>query len=291
MQCKCPSCQSALIKKNGHIHNRKQKYQCLVCGRQFVLDPIQKIIDEKTKTLIRRVLLERISLEGVCRAFEVSMPWLLEFINELIKELPDNLNAEVVSENDEIEVVVLEADELWSYVGSKENPQWLWLVMHSKTRQILAMQVGSRSKETAEKLFYKLPEPLKKKAEYYTDYFNVYHETIPYGQHCPVGKESGKTSYIERFNCTLRQRCSRLVRKTLSFSKKLLNHVGMIAYLAVKIPQTAVCDITLSPFFDMLYKRAPVVTLRSFCRNEEGFFSYDLTTSTRHLYFYFEVEQ
>src|SRR5262249_32419641 len=56
-----------------------------------------------------------------------------------------------------------EADELWSYVGSKENPQWLWLVMHSRTRQRGAMQVGARSKQTAEKLFYKFPEPLKKK--------------------------------------------------------------------------------------------------------------------------------
>jgi alpha-D-ribose 1-methylphosphonate 5-phosphate C-P lyase len=126
------------------------------------MEPSQKIIDEKTKDLIRRVLLERISLEGVCRAFEVSMPWLLEFIDGLMAQLPENLNAEVVAEDDEIEVVILEADELSSYVGSKENPQWLWLVMHSKTRQIVAMQVGARNKQTAEKLFFKLPEPLKK---------------------------------------------------------------------------------------------------------------------------------
>jgi hypothetical protein len=43
-----------------------------------------------------------------------------------------------------------------------------------------------------------------------------------------VGKETGKTSYIERFNCTMRQRVSRLVRKTLSFSKKLEKHIGAI---------------------------------------------------------------
>jgi IS1 family transposase len=58
------------------------------------------------------------------------------------------------------------------------------------------MQVEPRNKQTAEKLFYKLPEPLKK-AQCYTDYFSVYYETIPYGHHRPVGKESGKTSYIE----------------------------------------------------------------------------------------------
>ena len=163
MECKCPSCSSTLVKKNGHIHNGKQKFQCLSCQRQFVLDPIQKLIDEKTRGLVRRTLLERVSLEGVCRIFDLSMPWLLEFIDSLLQELPEDLNAEVVAENDEIDVVLLQADELWSYVGSKENPQWLWLVMHSKTRQVVAMQVGPRNKQTAEKLFYKLPEPLKKK--------------------------------------------------------------------------------------------------------------------------------
>jgi IS1 family transposase len=91
------------------------------------------------------------------------MPWLLELINGLIEEIPQDLNAEVVQENDEIEVVVLQADELWSYVGAKTNPQWLWLVMHSRTRQVIAMEVGARDKATAERLFYKLPEPLKKK--------------------------------------------------------------------------------------------------------------------------------
>jgi transposase-like protein len=163
MECKCPSCSSSLVKKNGHIHNGKQKYQCLACNRQFVLNPTQKIVDEHTKSLVRKTLLERVSLEGVYRIFDISMPWLLEFINGVIAELPENLNAEVVSENDEIEVALLQADELWSYVGSKDNPQWLWLVMHSKTRQAVAMQVGARNKQTAEKLFYKLPEPLKKK--------------------------------------------------------------------------------------------------------------------------------
>ncbi len=46
----------------------------------------------------------------------------------------------------------------------------------------------------------------------------------------PVSKDSGKTSHIEWFNNTLRQRVSRLVIKTLSFSKKLDNHVGALLY-------------------------------------------------------------
>jgi len=53
---------------------------------------------------------------------------------------------------------------------------------------------------------------------------------FPKKRHQAVSKDSGKTNYIERFNTTMRQRRSRLVRKTLSFSKKLSNHLGAIWY-------------------------------------------------------------
>jgi hypothetical protein len=94
--------------------------------------------------LIRKTLLERVSLEGICRIFDVSMPWLLEFVNTIIASLPENLNAQVTCPNDEIEIAILEADALWSYVGNKKNQQWLWLVLHKNTRQILAMHGGAR---------------------------------------------------------------------------------------------------------------------------------------------------
>jgi IS1 family transposase len=43
-----------------------------------------------------------------------------------------------------------------------------------------------------------------------------------------VGKATGLTNYVERLNNTLRQRISRLVRRTLSFSKSLVNHEAAI---------------------------------------------------------------
>jgi insertion element IS1 protein InsB len=58
--------------------------------------------------------------------------------------------------------------------------------------------------------------------------WEAYETVIPANRHRAVGKDSGLTSDIERFNNTLRQRVSRLARKTLSFSKKLENHVGAI---------------------------------------------------------------
>ncbi len=43
-------------------------------------------------------------------------------------------------------------------------------------------------------------------------------------QHTAVGKETGETAHVERWNNTLRQRLARFVRKTLSFSKSLVMH-------------------------------------------------------------------
>jgi insertion element IS1 protein InsB len=64
----------------------------------------------------------------------------------------------------------------------------------------------------------------------YTDFWEAYAGIFPAMRHRAVAKGTGKTSLIERFNNTLRQRLSRLVRKTLSFSKKLENHIGAIWY-------------------------------------------------------------
>jgi len=73
-----------------------------------------------------------------------------------------------------------------------------------------------------------LPAVYQECAVCYTDFWKAYDEIFPYNRHIFVGKGSGKTSYIERFNLTVRQRVSRLVQKALSFSKKLENHIGAV---------------------------------------------------------------
>lgn len=163
MNIACPHCHSLIARKNGSTPNGKQKFQCVSCSKQFVENPQNKIIPGDTRERIRRSLLEKVSLEGICRIFDVSMPWLLEFMQITFTALPESLNATVIAENDDFEVFVLEADEMWSFVGNKKNDQWLWLVMHSKTRQILAFHVGKRNKASGEALMNKLPEELKKK--------------------------------------------------------------------------------------------------------------------------------
>jgi transposase-like protein len=91
----CPSCQSINIKLNGHIHNKKQNHQCKDCSRQFVLFPCQKIISEETKSLIEKLLLEKISLAGISRSVDVSETWLQAFISELYLNIPENLGVDL----------------------------------------------------------------------------------------------------------------------------------------------------------------------------------------------------
>lgn len=229
----CPACGSGRCKKNGHIHNGKQNHLCKDCGRQFVIDNTQKRIPEDIRQLIRKALLERNSLRGICRIFSVSLTWLLSYITELYGDLPDDLGFKAVGGGAQavaLYTLKVEADEMWGFVGSKDNKQWIWIALDVATRQVAAFHVGPRDRDAARQLWQKIPACYREKAKFYTDLYEPYVGVIPERQHQRVIKQSGLTNPIERFNCTLRQRVSRLVRDSLAFSKKLDNHIGAIAY-------------------------------------------------------------
>jgi len=124
--------------------------------------------------------------------------------------------------------LTIECDELWSFVSNKNNKQWIWLAIDRDTKEIVGVYVGDRSRQSAQALWESLPGVYRQCAVSYTDFWEAYETVFPSTRHRPVGKETGQTNHVERLNCTLRQRISRLVRKTLSFSKKLSNHIGAI---------------------------------------------------------------
>jgi len=226
----CPRCGLSHTKRNGHTYYRKQNYRCQSCGRQFVRDS-QRIGDD-TRALVERLLLERLSLRGICRVTGLSLTWLLQFIDTLYARLPDDLCVAPLSPRRRVHLLRLEAevDELWSFVRRRADKQWLWLAFDKESRQVLAFFVGDRSRESARRLWQRIPAAYRERATFYSDDWEAYKGVIPPARHVVCGKESGLTSGVERFNCTLRQRVSRLVRKTLSFSKKIENHIGAIKY-------------------------------------------------------------
>ena len=102
--------------------------------------------------------------------------------------------------------------------------------MDKQTRQIIAFHVGDRSQDSAKQLWANIPDVYREQATFYTDQYAAYTGVIPAAQHKAITKSARKTNHIERFNNTLRQRVSRLVRSTLAFSKKVENHIGTIRY-------------------------------------------------------------
>jgi insertion element IS1 protein InsB len=226
----CPQCRSSKFKKNGHIHNGKQNYQCKDCGRQFVACCAQYLVSDDTRGLIERLLVERISLRGICRAVGVTLKWLLGFLVQCIEALPDHLHVQPVTCHGNIMIrrLEVEADEMASFVQKKGNKQWIWIAMDATTRQVIAFHVGDRSRRSAKRLWAKIPQAYRQHATFYTDQYVVYDGVIPAAQHRAISKLARKTNHLERFNNTLRQRVSRLVREALSFSKKLAHHIGAI---------------------------------------------------------------
>jgi IS1 family transposase len=121
-------------------------------------------------------------------------------------------------------------DELWSFVGGKARVRWVWAALDKDTRQVVAMVVGDRSEDTARRLWAALPARDRDRAIAGTDFWRAYRAAVPDERHAAAGKQAGLTAHIERFWNTLRQRCARLVRKTLSFSKCDRNHLGALWY-------------------------------------------------------------
>jgi IS1 family transposase/transposase-like protein len=222
----CPKCGSFHTIKNGSIHNGKKKYKCKDCGYQFIENPTNIPVSAETKQLIDKLLLERISLRGIARVTGVSWSWLQNYVNQKLGCIPRKTKVSGKSKGR----LTIECDEMWSFVASKGNTFYIWLAIDRDTREIVGCYVGDRTSKSARRLWESLPGIYRQCAVAYTDFWQSYKTVVPSKRHRAVGKETGHTNHIERLNNTFRQRISRLVRSSLSFSKKLDNHVGAIWY-------------------------------------------------------------
>jgi IS1 family transposase len=228
----CPACASHQFKKNGHIRTGKQNYRCKACGRQFVLQAKNRLIDADQRTLVARLLLEKISLHGICWAVGVGLRWVMHCMVTCFNTAPEHLHIQLPGCPRAVILrrVEAEADELCSYVKKKAHKRWLWLAMDRATRQVIALHVGDRSRKSARQLWTNLPAVYREHATFYTDQYEVYTGVIPAARHKAITKKARKTNRIERFNNTLPQRVLRLVRETLVCSKKVENHIGAIRF-------------------------------------------------------------
>src|SRR5256714_3663038 len=75
---------------------------------------------------------------------------------------------------------------MWSYVGKKQAPRWLWHAIDHRSGQVLAYVLGRRKDEVFLKL-KALLEPFGI-TRYYTDYWGAYQRHLDADEHLSLSR-------------------------------------------------------------------------------------------------------
>jgi len=105
---------------------------------------------------------------------------------------------------------------LW---GTKVKKVWIIYAYDAESKEILAITAGKRSGKQVRDLMKRLGDI---EVDFWcTDLWKSFSEVLPEDKHLK-GKQFTKA--IEGVNTALRNSCRRIHRRTVCFSKKLLNH-------------------------------------------------------------------
>ncbi len=110
-----------------------QNINCISCGHQFVVNLTKTTVSQSIKQLIDRLLLERISLRGIARVTQVSWSWLQDSVNQKLARTP----RQVKVSGKPLGKLIIECDEMWSFVDSKKNEVYIWLAIDRDSRKLL----------------------------------------------------------------------------------------------------------------------------------------------------------
>ena len=198
----CPHCQSEQIVKRGKTRRGTQRYLCqnTACTTgSFLLDYRNRGCLPEVKQTIIDMSLNASGVRDTARVLRISTDTVLsalkkkEAVLESVNtELLRTLNPEQVAVDIE-QAGEAEMDEMWSFVGNKGNPRWLWHAIDHHTGMVLAYVFGRRKDEVFLRL-KALLEPFGI-TRFYTDYWGAYTRHLDPDVHSP-GKRN--TQKIER---------------------------------------------------------------------------------------------
>ena len=211
----CPHCASFNLKKNGKTRNKKQKYLCKDCHKQFITDYSYRGCRLFIRSLIVPMTLNNSGIRDIAGVLRISVNTVLNRIRKAAAELPI-LRTPVRAQT-------VELDEFWSFVGSKKNQRWTWLGLTSSSGRIGAVVNGRRTDKCCRELLGKYRNSCI--AQFASDEWQSYSKYVPADLHY-IGKD--KTQRIERTNLNFRLHVKRLNRRTIAFSKTDEMHDAVI---------------------------------------------------------------
>ena len=176
---RCPHCQSDQIVKRGKTARGTQRYLCqnTRCAKgSFLLDSCNRGCLPEVKQTIIDMSLNASGVRDTARSLHICPNTVLRALKkkEVVLEsvntaLLRTLNPdEVAWDVERAGEAEAEMDELWSFVGHKGNPRWLWHAIDHGTGKVLAYVFGRRKDDVFLQL-KALLEPFGL-TRYYTDY-------------------------------------------------------------------------------------------------------------------------
>ncbi|MDV2997907.1 MAG: hypothetical protein N4J56_007612 [Chroococcidiopsis sp. SAG 2025] len=131
---------------------------------------------------------------------QVSWSWLQDYVSWKLARTPRQVKVPGKTPGK----LMIECDEMWSFVDGKKNEVYIWLAIDRNSRKIFGCFVGDRTRKLARQLWADLPPIYQQSAVAYTDFWQAYTIVIPIKPHRAVGKETSQTNRIERLNNTNR---------------------------------------------------------------------------------------
>ncbi len=196
-------CQKAGRKKNG-----SQKLYCKPCGKYSQVTYRYRACEQDNVAMIKRLVCESAGIRSIGRILQIG-------VNTVVRKIVKAAHSIITPERELS--AAWEVDELWTYIGRKENEYWIAYALNRQTRQVVDFVIGKRTKVTLKELIDRLllsnPKTIR------TDRLTIYQRIIPKEVH-----RSGSycINRIERKNLSIRTHLKRLSRRTICFSRSMV---------------------------------------------------------------------
>ncbi len=113
METQCASCQGTRVVKNGRSRHGHQRFKCVGCGLTFGALDHRRVEPERRRQALEHYA-EGVGLRSTERLVGVSHNSVMNWVRQEVA-------GKAIERVDAAQIDTIEADELWSYVGSKKT--------------------------------------------------------------------------------------------------------------------------------------------------------------------------
>jgi len=236
-------CEHGNRTKAGVDRKGKRRWRCLDCGRTITDDNYTRPLGDMRIGMdaaesILSLVVEGTSVRAAERLTGTNRSTICDLVMIVGQQCEAWLDRTMVG----IRAPEIEMDEIWSFVhcrgktarqknyGPQSGNVWSWLAIDSSSKLILAWAMGSRDQRTCNLIMRRLDRAVSGNVHATADGLCLYASQLVrrLGPRATFEKV-WKTTFMERFNLTLRTHLRRFVRGTNGHSKSMGHHAAMLA--------------------------------------------------------------